>query len=65
MENSQETLQDKTLPNVLIDPNELQSLLTYIGELPTKYGIPLIQFFENKVKQSNQNILEENNLNDE
>jgi len=31
---------------------ELQDLIKFIDEIPTKYGIPLVQFFNEKVEQS-------------
>jgi len=37
---------------ITLTEKELQDLMKFIEEIPTKYGIPLVQFFNEKVEQS-------------
>lgn len=36
---------------MILEPQEVQELKTFILDMPTKYGMPLLNFFEQKEKQ--------------
>ena len=37
---------------VNLTEEEVKSLMQFIEELPTKYGIPLVQFFNPKIEEA-------------
>lgn len=55
------------MPDLLIKDAELKQLDNLIGEVPTKFGLPLIQFFQliSQKRQTEQQVLKNVSLSDE
>lgn len=41
---------------IYLTEKEVKNLMAFIEELPTKYGIPLVQFFSPKIEEAKQKL---------
>jgi len=39
---------------IILSEKELQDLMKFIDDIPTKYGLPLVQFFGKKLEEAKQ-----------
>lgn len=42
-----------------LNQNEIKEIQDYINDLPTKYGVPLLNYLNMKIQQQNQPVQEE------
>ncbi len=62
MENPQDQKTVEALKDIVIPSKYVDSLMAYISELPTKYGLPLINFLDSITKNSQQDSAERNEV---